>query len=245
MDNHGEQRPMNVHNDRQKIVVFTGAGISADSGLTTFNDKNGLWMDHRIEDVATPQAWQRYPEEILDFYNDLREKISFAAPNAAHLAIAELESRYEVIVITQNIDDLHERAGSTNVLHLHGQITFAQSSINENLIYKIDKKPIHMGDLCEKGSQLRPYVVWYGEHVQNFSAALEHIKSATKILVVGTSLTTQPAAGLVSKARHHAEKILIGFFTERKPYGYLFLRGKASSMVPYVVNCWLKGQKVR
>ncbi|MGB7644926.1 MAG: Sir2 family NAD-dependent protein deacetylase [Pseudomonas fluorescens] len=236
---------MNAHSDRHKIVVFTGAGISAESGLTTFNDKNGLWMDHRIEDVATPQAWQKSPEELLVFYNDLREKISFAAPNAAHRAIAELESRYEVIVITQNIDDLHERAGSTNVLHLHGLITLAQSSIDENLIYRIGTQPIFMGDLCEKGSQLRPYVVWYGEHVQNFSAAREHFKSATKILVVGTSLTTQPAASLVSKARHHAEKVLISLLTERKPYGYLFLRGKASSMVPYVVNCWLKGQKVR
>lgn len=231
--------------DRQKIVIFTGSGISAESGLDTFNDETGLWMDHHIEDVATPQAWERHTEEVLAFYNQLRTKVFAAQPNAAHLAIAELESRFDVVVVTQNIDNLHERAGSTCVLHLHGQINLAQSTVDKQLTYTIDDSPILLGDLCEKGSQLRPQVVWYGESVPHLEIAQQHFKNAMKVLVVGTSLTTQPAAGLVAKARHHAEKVLIGLAIERKPYGYNFMRGKASSLVPYVVGCWLKGQKAR
>ncbi|UVH49539.1 NAD-dependent deacylase [Pseudomonas sp. CBSPBW29] len=231
--------------DRQKIVIFTGSGISAESGLDTFNDETGLWMDHRVEDVATPEAWHRNTEEVLTFYNQLRKKVYAAQPNAAHLAIAALESRFDVVVITQNVDDLHERAGSTCVLHLHGQINLAQSTVDEQLMYKIDGGPILLGDLCEKGSQLRPHVVWYGENVPNLEIAQQHFKNAEKVLVVGTSLTTQPAAGLVTKARHSAEKVLIGLAVVRKPYGYEFIRGKASSLVPYVAGCWLKGQKAR
>ena len=231
--------------DRQKIVIFTGSGISAESGLDTFNDETGLWMDHRIEDVATPEAWHRNTEEVLTFYNQLRKKVYAAQPNAAHLAIAALESRFDVVVITQNVDDLHERAGSTCVLHLHGQINLAQSTVDEQLMYKIDGGPILLGDLCEKGSQLRPHVVWYGENVPNLEIAQQHFKNAEKVLVVGTSLTTQPAAGLATKARHSAEKVLIGLAVARKPYGYEFMRGKASSLVPYVAGCWLKGQKAR
>lgn len=231
--------------DRQKVVIFTGSGISAESGLDTFNDETGLWMNHRIEDVATPEAWHTHPAEVLAFYNELRQKACAAQPNAAHLAIAELESRFDVVVITQNVDDLHERAGSTCVLHMHGQINLAQSSMDEQLIYTIDDKPILLGELCEKGSQLRPHVVWYGENVPNIETAQLHFKNAEKVLVVGTSLTTQPAAGLVTKARHSAERVLIGLAVSRKPYGYEFMRGKASSLVPYVVGCWLKGQKAR
>lgn len=231
--------------DRQKIVIFTGSGISAESGLDTFNDETGLWMNHRIEDVATPTAWQSHPEDVLAFYNELRHKACAAQPNAAHRAIAELESRFDVVVITQNVDDLHERAGSTCVMHLHGQITLAQSTVDEQLIYTIGDNPILPGDVCEKGSQLRPHVVWYGENVPNIEKAQQHFKNAQKVLVVGTSLTTQPAAGLVTKAGYAAEKILIGLAIARKPYGYEFMRGKASSLVPYVVGCWLKGQKAR
>jgi NAD-dependent deacetylase len=231
--------------DRQKIVIFTGSGISAESGLDTFNDETGLWMDHRVEDVATPEAWDMQPEDVLAFYNELRQKACAAQPNAAHRAIARLESRYEVVVITQNVDNLHERAGSTCVLHLHGQINLAQSTVDEQLIYAIDDKPILLGDFCEKGSQLRPHIVWYGENVPNIEEAQLHFKNAEKVLVVGTSLTTQPAAGLVKKARYSAERVLIGLAVSHKPYGYEFMRGKASSLVPYVVGCWLKGQKAR
>ncbi|WAT27849.1 SIR2 family NAD-dependent protein deacylase [Pseudomonas sp. GXZC] len=230
---------------KRKIVIFTGSGISAESGLDTFNDETGLWMDHRVEDVATPEAWHRHPADVLAFYNALRHKAWTAQPNAAHRAITELEQQFDVVVITQNVDDLHERAGSTCVLHLHGQINLAQSTVDKQLIYKIDDKPILLGDTCEKGSQLRPHIVWYGENVPNIDKALQHFKNAEKVLVVGTSLTTQPAAGLVTKARHSAEKVLIGLTVSRKPYGYEFMRGKASSLVPYVVGCWLKGQKAR
>lgn len=230
---------------KQKIVIFTGSGISAESGLDTFNDETGLWMNHRIEDIATPEAWHRHPGDVLAFYNELRQKAGAAQPNAAHRAIAELESRFDVVVITQNVDDLHERAGSTCVLHLHGQINLAQSTVDEQLVYPIGDNPILLGDLCEKGSQLRPHVVWYGENVPNIEKAQQHFKNAQKVLVVGTSLTTQPAAGLVAKASYPAEKILIGLAISRKPYGYEFMRGKASSLVPYVVGCWLKGQKAR
>ncbi|AKS08117.1 SIR2 family NAD-dependent protein deacylase [Pseudomonas trivialis] len=231
--------------DRQKIVIFTGSGISAESGLDTFNDETGLWMNHRIEDIATPEAWHRHPGDVLAFYNELRQKAGAAQPNAAHRAIAELESRFDVVVITQNVDDLHERAGSTCVLHLHGQINLAQSTVDEQLVYSIGDNPISLGDLCEKGSQLRPHVVWYGENVPNIEKAQQHFKNAQKVLVVGTSLTTQPAAGLVARASYPAEKILIGLAVSRKPYGYEFMRGKASSLVPYVVGCWLKGQRAR
>lgn len=231
--------------DRQKVIVFTGSGISAESGLDTFNDETGLWMNHRIEDIATPEAWHRHPEEVLAFYNELRQKACAAQPNAAHRAIAELESRFDVVVITQNVDDLHERAGSTCVLHVHGQINLAQSTVDEQLVYSIGDNPILLGDLCEKGSQLRPHVVWYGENVPNIEKAQQHFKNAQKVLVVGTSLTTQPAAGLVARASYPAEKILIGLAVSRSPYGYEFMRGKASSLVPYVVGCWLKGQKAR
>lgn len=230
---------------KQKIVIFTGSGISAESGLDTFNDETGLWMNHRIEDIATPEAWHRHPGDVLAFYNELRQKAGAAQPNAAHRAIAELESRFDVVVITQNVDDLHERAGSTCVLHLHGQINLAQSTVDEQLVYPIGDNPILLGDRCEKGSQLRPHVVWYGENVPNIEKAQQHFKNAQKVLVVGTSLTTQPAAGLVAKASYPAEKILIGLAISRKPYGYEFMRGKASSLVPYVVGCWLKGQKAR
>lgn len=231
--------------DKVKIVIFTGSGISAESGLDTFNDETGLWMNHRIEDVATPEAWHRQTEDVLAFYNELRKKMKAAEPNAAHRAIVELESRFDVTVITQNVDDLHERAGSTQVVHLHGQINLAQSTVDEQLIYSIDDRPILLGDVCEKGGQLRPHVVWYGENVPNIEVAQQHIKIATRVLVVGTSLTTQPAASLVTKASHHAEKVIIGLQMARKPYGYEFMRGKASSLVPYVVGCWLKGQKAR
>ncbi|MGN7439872.1 SIR2 family NAD-dependent protein deacylase [Pseudomonas lactis] len=231
--------------EKTKIVIFTGSGISAESGLDTFNDQTGLWMNHRIEDVATPTAWHRHPQEVLAFYNELRMKACNSQPNAAHLAIAALESRFDVVVITQNVDDLHERAGSKCVLHLHGQINLAQSTVDEQLIYKIDESPILLGDLCEKGSQLRPHIVWYGENVPNIEKAQLLFKSAKKVLVVGTSLTTQPAAGLITKARHTAEKVLIALEISRKPYGYAFMRGKATSLVPYVVGCWLNGQKAR
>jgi NAD-dependent deacetylase len=227
--------------DPNRIVIFSGAGISAESGLATFRDGNGLWNQYKIEDVATPSAWEANPEIVLQFYNERRQQATAAQPNAAHLAIAELETKYEVIVITQNIDDLHERAGSSNIIHVHGEITKARSSIDESLIYKIGDRDIEIGDKCEKGSQLRPHIVWFDEKIQNFEVAREMLKTAGKVLVVGTSLTVYPAASLLTKARFHAEKILVNLEISKKPFGYNCWREKASIAVPSIVRRWLEG----
>ena len=183
-----------------KIVVFTGAGISAESGLKTFRDSDGLWEQYRIEDVATPQAFERNPKLVLDFYNQRRKQVINAKPNAAHFAIAELESKYEVQVITQNIDDLHERAGSKKVLHLHGEIVKARSTKDSLLISKIKGEELNPGDLCVKGSQLRPHIVWFGEMVPLMDLACELATQASILIVVGTSLNVYPAANLINYA---------------------------------------------
>jgi NAD-dependent deacetylase len=224
-----------------KIVVFTGAGISAESGLQTFRDSDGLWYQHSIEDVATRMGWARDPERVLQFYNDRRKQVFEAQPNAAHTAVARLEKRYEVVVITQNIDDLHERAGSTQVIHVHGQINVARSTDNESLLYPWDGgKRIEFGDVCELGSQLRPHVVWFGEDILHHDVALAHMTSAAKVLVVGTSLSVYPVAGFVKKAPFSAQKTIVTQALDDLPHGYKLLRGKATELVPGVVNDWLQ-----
>jgi len=225
--------------NKNKIVIFSGAGISAESGLKTFRDSDGLWNEHSVEDIATPEGWSADPEMVLDFYNEIRIQAFQAYPNAAHKAIAKLEERFEVVVITQNVDDLHEKAGSTNVIHVHGQLKFARSSVDENLLYLLEDKPIHIGDLCEKGSQLRPHVVWFGEEIHNYETARDHIITANRVLVVGTSLSVFPAAGILKKARFHAEKIIVTLDLEKRPHGFKLLRGKATAVVPSIVNGWL------
>jgi NAD-dependent deacetylase len=227
---------MSLPIDPHRIVIFSGAGISAESGIPTFRDSNGLWQQYQISEVATPSAWARNPELVLQFYNERRQQIAAVVPNAAHLAIA---TKYEVIVITQNIDDLHERAGSSQVVRLHGKITQARSSIDENLIYDIGYKDLHTGDTCELGSQLRPHIVWFDEEIHNFEIAKTVIKTAGKVLVVGTSLTVYPAASLLTKARFHAEKILINLEIDRKPFGYNCWRERATIAVPSIVDRWL------
>jgi len=230
--------------NKNRIVVFTGAGISAESGIQTFRDGGGLWHEHSIEDVATPAAWERNPSLVLEFYNERRKNVEAAKPNKAHQAIAQLEELYDVVVITQNIDDLHERAGSSNIKHVHGEITKARSSLDETLLYDIGYKPIHLNDRCELRSQLRPHVVWFGEQVLEYDDARDVIKDASKILVVGTSLTVYPVAGLLKKASYHAEKVIISLDLEKKPFGYQFIRAKASEIVPWVVGKWLRGEKI-
>jgi NAD-dependent deacetylase len=205
--------------DPNQVVIFSGAGISAESGLATFRDGNGLWNRSNVEDVATPNAWGSNPALVLQFYNERRRQAGAAQPNAAHLAIAELETKYQVTVITQNIDDLHERAGSSKIIHVHGEITKARSSIDSSLIYPIEYRDIQIGDKCDRGSQLRPHIVWFDEEIQNFELAKAAIKTAGKVLVVGTSLTVYPAASLLTKARFHAEKILISLEIDKKPFG--------------------------
>lgn len=186
-----------------EIVIFSGAGISAESGISTFRDSRGLWEQYKIEEVATPEAFEKNPELVLDFYNQRRRKIKVVEPNEAHTSIPLLSSIGKVTVITQNIDDLHERSGSTDVLHLHGSITHAKSSQVDNFIEYIGFKDINIGDLAQDGSQLRPHVVWFGEAVPAFDEALRLVKKADIMITVGSSLNVYPAAGLVFEAKQH------------------------------------------
>lgn len=192
-----------------RIVVLNGAGISAESGLQTFRGADGLWEGHRVEDVATPEAWARDPGLVLDFYNQRRRAVRAAEPNAAHRALVDLERAYDVWIVTQNVDDLHERAGSTQVLHLHGEIMLARSTRDRRLVRHLGERDIEMGDLCEVGSQLRPHIVWFGEMVPAMDEAVELVAEADVLLVVGTSLQVYPAAGLVFEAPKRARRIVV------------------------------------
>jgi NAD-dependent deacetylase len=193
----------------KRIVVLTGAGISAESGLKTFRDSDGLWEGYNIQDVATPEAWRRNPDLVQDFYNQRRKSVLEANPNAAHYALARLEEKYHVTIITQNIDDLHERGGSTNVVHLHGIITRSQSSRNPNLTYPINGWEIKMGEKCEMGSQLRAHVVWFGEAVPMIEKAARICTEADIFILVGSSLAVYPAAGLVDYIPNDTPKYII------------------------------------
>ena len=193
----------------KKIVVLTGAGISAESGLKTFRDSDGLWEGYNIEDVATPQAWQRNPKLVQDFYNMRRKDVLAAKPNAAHIALAKLEEWFDVTIITQNIDDLHERAGSTKVLHLHGIITRSQSSINPKLTYPIEGWELGMDELCELGSPLRAHVVWFGEDVPTIEEAARICAGAELFILSGTSLAVYPAAGLIHYVKPDVKKFIV------------------------------------
>ncbi|MBN4061926.1 MAG: NAD-dependent protein deacylase [Flavobacteriales bacterium] len=193
----------------KKLVVFTGAGVSAESGLRTFRDSNGLWEEYDVMEVATPEAWHKNPGQVLRFYNMRRKQAIEAQPNAAHHAIVHLEKKYDVHVITQNIDDLHERAGSSKVLHLHGEINKARSTEHPELIYELDHREMKLGDTCEKGAQLRPHIVWFGEAVPNMEIAYDIVSGADIMLIIGTSLNVYPAAGLIHYAPLQAKKYLV------------------------------------
>ena len=185
-----------------RIVFFTGAGISAESGLRTFRDSDGLWEEYRIEDVATPEAWRRDPALVLDFYNKRREQVLRAEPNPAHFAISDLAKSFDVDVVTQNIVDLHERAGSAQVMHLHGEILKARSTKDPRLVTPINGPTLGLGDRCVLGSQLRPHIVWFGEEVPMLGSAADIIAQADVLVIVGSSLQVYPAASLV----HYAPK---------------------------------------
>lgn len=184
----------------KKLVVLTGAGMSAESGIRTFRDSDGLWEEYRVEDVCTPEAWARNPELVNDFYNQRRKQLLEARPNAGHVGLARLERDFEVEIITQNIDDLHERAGSTRVLHLHGELRKVRSERNPNLIYDLDGWELKYGQRGEDGALLRPHVVWFGEAVPNIEAAARMVEGADIFVVIGTSLAVYPAAGLLHYA---------------------------------------------
>ena len=181
----------------KKIVVLTGAGISAESGISTFRDSDGLWEQYRVEDVATHEAYLRNPELVLNFYNERRRQLFSVKPNEGHRQLVRLEQKYDVHIITQNIDNLHEQAGSTNVLHLHGELTKARSDRNDNLIIDIGDRDIHLGDKAPDGAQLRPHIVWFGEAVPNIEPAAELCEKADYFIVIGTSMNVYPAAGLI------------------------------------------------
>jgi len=194
--------------NRKKIVVLTGAGISAESGLRTFRDSDGLWENHNVQDVATPEAWHRDKELVLRFYNQRRKDVLAAAPNAAHKGIAQLEQKYDVHIVTQNIDDLHERAGSTKVLHLHGEILTMRSERDRDTIYEI-REDIHVGDLAQDSAQLRPNIVWFGEEVPMIAEAIPLMEAADIFILVGSSLVVYPAAGLVRYVPDHVPKYVL------------------------------------
>lgn len=188
----------------KNLVVLTGAGISAESGLKTFREMGGLWEDYDVLEVASPQGWSRDMELVLRFYNERRSQLANAKPNAGHKGLVDLEEHFDVAIITQNVDNLHEQAGSSNVLHLHGELTKVRSTGDPELIYDIGTKPINKGDNCVKGYQLRPHIVWFGEAVPAMEKAMEIAAKADVFVVVGSSLVVYPAAGLVGYAPRHA-----------------------------------------
>lgn len=193
----------------KKLIVLSGAGMSAESGVQTFRDNNGLWHNHRVEDVATFEAWESNPELVLEFYNQRRKQLFEVKPNAGHLALVRLEEKFDVQIITQNVDDLHERAGSTNVLHLHGELKKVRSTVDPKLVYTMDNWELKMGDKCEKGSQLRPHIVWFGEAVDMIVPAFEIVSQADLVFVIGTSMAVYPAAGLINYVSVEAPKYYI------------------------------------
>ena len=223
---------------KRKLVAFTGSGVSAESGLKTFRDSDGLWEEYNVYDVATPEAWNRDRKLVLEFYNARRRQVINAKPNDAHLALAKLESKFDVDIITQNIDDLHERAGSSKVLHLHGEIMKSQSTLYRNLVYPIKGSELNEGDLCERGAQLRPFVVWFGEEVPMIRVGEQIISRAEIILIVGTSLQVYPAAGLVQFAPSASKK----YYVDPNPDSNIFLvntevvNSKAGIAVPMLVE---------
>jgi NAD-dependent deacetylase len=227
---------------KPKLVVFSGAGVSAESGLPTFRDSDGLWEHYRIEDVATPEAWARDPARVLHFYDLRRSQVLSAQPNAAHRTITALEERFDVEVITQNIDDLHERAGSTRVMHLHGEILKARSTADPTLVTGINGPSLQLGDKCELGSQLRPHIVWFGEEVPLIPEAAVLITCAERLLIVGTSLQVYPAAGLVHLASHACEVVVIDpNLTEAPLRGIRHIKRTASEGVPLLAAEWMNG----
>lgn len=183
--------------DRKLVLVLTGAGISAESGIPTFRDMGGTWEKYDIMEVATPEGWRKNPELVLDFYNQRRRDAAAVQPNEGHFALKRLEEKYLVVIITQNVDALHEKAGSTHIIHLHGELSKVRSTVDPNLVYEIGDKPIQLGDKCDKGSQLRPHIVWFHEDVPLINLAYDILPYGDIFMVVGTSLKVYPAAGLI------------------------------------------------
>lgn len=231
----------------QKIVVLTGAGISAESGISTFRDADGLWEGHDVMAVASPQGWENDQELVLDFYNQRRRQLKSVSPNEAHFALAKLEKEFDVVVITQNVDNLHERAGSSRIIHLHGELNKVRSTLNSRLIYEWTDD-LNTGDFCEQGYQLRPHIVWFGEMVPMLEPAIQECETADIFIIIGTSMQVYPAAGLISYAKK-GSKI---FYIDPKPYishelsrrsNLSVISEKASVGVVELVDILLKSNK--
>lgn len=224
----------------RKIAVFTGSGISAASGIPMFRfGVDALWANHLVEEVATVEALERNPVKVIQFFNDRKEDMKDAAPTEAHIAIAKLEQKFDVVVITTNIDNLHEKAGSTNVIHVHGNAFKARSSIDPELVYDLGDLPIHIGDCCAHGEQLRPDVVLFGEDVHLKNKAQSELKDASKVLIVGSSLTVKPICNIFKAARGRAEKLIVAPDRLRKPFGFKHYFATADEIVPKIVDRWL------
>ena len=235
--------PEKLRMNKQKIVVFTGSGISAESGLRTFRDSDGLWEEYNVYEVATPEAWAKNPSLVNEFYNARRRQVRKATPNEAHYGLAKLEEVFDVQIITQNIDDLHERAGSSNVLHLHGEIIKCRSSVDSSLIYDVDEDEIQIGQLCAKGSQLRPHVVWFGEMVPEMDKAMMFASMADIFVIIGTSLNVYPAAGLISAVPLNVPKYLVdpNAHELRNLFAVKIIPEKAGKGVPKLVEMLMRG----
>jgi NAD-dependent deacetylase len=228
-----------MHAKKHHIVFLTGAGISQESGISTFRDANGLWNNHKIEEVASPEGFENNPQLVLDFYNARRRQLDEVEPNAAHHMIAQLESKYEVTVITQNIDDLHERAGTTNLLHLHGELRKSRSTTDPNLIYKCEKD-IQLGDLAADGGQLRPHIVWFGETVPEIEKAIAITQSADLFVIVGTSMVVHPAASLLLAVPFDAQTVYIDTHPDVEDgINLLVIKEKASEGVRQLIEDYL------
>ncbi|MCK9290356.1 MAG: NAD-dependent deacylase [Bacteroidales bacterium] len=231
----------------RKLVVLTGAGMSAESGIKTFRDSDGLWRTHRFEDLATPEAWERNPALVQEFYNERRKQLFEVEPNAGHKALVELEKVFDVQIITQNVDDLHERAGSANVLHLHGELKKARSTVDPSLIYELKHWELKMGEHCEKGSQLRPHIVWFGESVPAMSEATQLTRQAELFLIVGTSLQVYPAASLLHYVPSHSPVYLVDPKAEAPAWAQSVktIRKTAATGLPELVNELIRNETVK
>lgn len=222
----------------KNLVILSGAGMSAESGVKTFRDNDGLWQNYRVEEVASPIAWHRDPELVLEFYNQRRKQLFEVEPNDGHRALVRLANKYNVKIVTQNVDDLHERAGSSNVMHLHGELKKSRSTIDPDLIYVMDHWELKLGDKCEKGSQLRPHIVWFGEAVDMIGPAAEVVSTADILIIVGTSMVVYPAAGLVNYVSDDVEKYYVDpqAFVVPGVSNLKIIKEKAGIGLPQLVN---------
>lgn len=227
---------------KKQITILSGAGMSAESGIRTFRNAGGFWEDHRVEDVATPEAFDRDPELVLKFYNERRKQLLEVLPNAGHLALRRLEEAFDVRIITQNVDDLHERAGSTQVLHLHGQLRKARSTGPSQQVYDIEGHQLNLGDRCPEGHQLRPHIVWFGEDVVEMPHAAAIVMRSDAVIIVGTSMNVYPANGLIRYAPKQARIWVIdpNATTLHQLGGATVLREKAGVALPGLVDALLK-----